>query len=165
MDLKPAASESTAATMAIQTDAPNTKSASEKWADIPGYEGYYQASSLGLIRSLPRTIPRPTHPLGDLILKGRILRPGVNKRGYHQVALCRNKRQRSIFVHKLVALAFYGESEGCEVNHIDGNKNNNALENLEYVSHKANMVHAGQLGLMQRDQARDACGRFKVLGV
>ena len=140
--------------MALTTAAPSTEFANERWADIPGWEGLYQASDMGRVKSLPRRIPRPTHPIGDLVLKERILRYGTNKRGYRQVSLSREGKGTSIFVHKLVAAAFFGEANGREVNHISADKSDNTLANLEYVTHSENIAHAVDLGIWSRAAAR-----------
>ena len=76
------------------------------------------------------------------------------------MALCKHGKQRSVFVHKLVALAFWGEHKGQEVNHINADKSDNRLCNLEIVTHRDNMKHAGAYGLMKRDTERNACGRY-----
>lgn len=116
------------------------------WRDIPGYEGCYQASSDGLIRSVPRK-DKLGRPHG-----GKILLPAVNKRwGRLQVGLCKDGGQRTWRVHNLVALAFIGiPPEGYVVNHKDGNKLNNRLENLEYVTQRENILHAHRLGLIRK---------------
>ena len=79
---------------------------------------------------------------------GRILKTNANSRGYRQVCLRDNKTQVTRSIHRLVADAFYdGEHEGLDVNHIDGNKSNNHISNLEFCSRKENIKHAFQTGL------------------
>ena len=101
----------------------------EVWRDIPGYEGYYQASNLGNIKSLPKKYK----PLG------RILKP-QQRNNYLIVSLSRDGKSKSQSVHRIIMKTFKGESN-LTVNHIDGNKHNNKLENLEWVSRKQNMQH------------------------
>lgn len=104
----------------------------EIWKDIPGYEGLYQVSSHGRVMILksPRKIMAQS-------LKGK------PSKQYFGVTLTKNKKQKTFTVHRLVALAFIGEKpKGTEINHIDLNKLNNHLTNLEYVTHKRNMRHA-----------------------
>lgn len=147
--------------MAMTTDLPSTKSANERWRDVPGWEGLYQVSDLGRVKSLARIISRP--PKGDLPLRERILRYGTNKRGYRQVALSRNCKGTSIFIHKLVAAAFLGEANGREVNHISADKSDNTLSNLEYLTHDENIRHASSLGIWARAAAgrdRNSKGQF-----
>lgn len=106
----------------------------EIWKDIEGYEGLYQVSNLGRVRSLPR---RTT--------KGKILKTFIDYAGYEIVTLCNtNKKNPSckFRVHRLVAQAFItNPNELPQVNHIDGNKLNNSAENLEWVTAKENINH------------------------
>lgn len=100
----------------------------EVWRSIPGFSRY-QASSLGRI----------TGPKG-------ILKPGRNLKGYLHVTV--TKPRRTVTVAKLVALAFFGERpDGYEINHRNGNKEDNCLENLEYVTATENKHHAIKTGL------------------
>lgn len=114
----------------------------EEWRPVVGYEALYSVSSYGRIR---RDAPGPrTYP-------GKILKVQHNGRGYLHVQLSKNNRQRHIPVHRLVAAAFLGPANGLQVNHMDLNKSNNRLDNLEYVTHSENMQHAfdhgrGRLG-------------------
>ena len=158
--LTPAASESTAGGTASTTAAPNTQFANERWCDVPDWEGLYQVSDMGRVKSLARTVPRPVK--GDLVLKERILRYATNKRGYRQVSLCRNCKGTSIFIHRLVAAAFLGEANGREVNHISADKSDNTLANLEYVTHAENIRHASRLGIWSArpKQNRNEKGQF-----
>lgn len=104
----------------------------EIWKDIPGYEGLYQASNLGRIRSL--------HFRGGKNQK--ILTP-YNVLGYLRIRIFKDKKQKSIGVHRLIALTFILNPENKpEVNHIDGNKTNNIVENLEWVTASENVTHA-----------------------
>ena len=109
----------------------------EVWRDIPKYEDLYQVSSTGNVRSLAR---RATN--------GKVLAPQLNNSGYLRVSLSKQSRSKYLYVHHLVATAFWGERpEGMDVNHIDGNKLNNAADNLEYCTRTENMEHARKLGL------------------
>ena len=111
----------------------------EVWKDIVGYEGLYQVSNLGRARSLPR-------PVGDgtnRMWKGRVLRATDNGRGYKIVGLRRNNIRKNYYVHRLVAQHFLdGWNELLVVDHIDGNKENNSVENLRIVSQKENVSYA-----------------------
>jgi hypothetical protein len=117
----------------------------EHWADAVGHEGCYQVSDLGNVRSLPRTVARTD---GRTMRKqGFALKPRPNQAGYLRVSL--NMPQRDRYIHALVAEAFIGpRPAGMDVNHIDGNKSNNAACNLEYCTRKANINHAVGLGLI-----------------
>jgi len=103
----------------------------ETWKDIPGYEGLYKASNIGNIKSY-------YNKNGKSILK-----PSPKRSGYLQVILVKNKRNWSVGVHILVLMAFTGSRiPGKQVNHIDGNKHNNNLNNLEWVTASENMIHS-----------------------
>ena len=105
----------------------------EIWKDIPNYEGMYQVSNLGRVKSLKFN-------------KEKVLKPLPNRRGYCKVILCKGGAQKQKSIHRLVLLAFVGESE-LEVNHINGIKTDNSLENLEYCTRRENIRHACDTGL------------------
>lgn len=111
----------------------------EIWKDIPGYEGLYQVSTLGRVKSLGRKIVRNNgrvFTIKEKILKDRI---GSSKRPY--VALFKDKKRKDIMVHILVALAFIGERpKNYQVLHKDGNILNNKLENLSYDTRQQNAI-------------------------
>ena len=110
----------------------------EIWKDIPGYEGKYQASNLGQIRSLDREIGTPGIR-GHKTMKGRILRPGPVKSGHLYVVLGHGKA--GIPVHTLVALTFLGpRPSGADICHNDGDPTNNRLENLRYDTRTNNIL-------------------------
>lgn len=111
---------------------------SEVWKDIPGYEGTYQVSSLGRVRSLDRLAEGKKHTA----LKGRVLRAAVNRRGYLHVTLRKNGRSVSREVHVLVASAFLGlrGKEDEQVRHLDGNQLNNKVSNLRYGTRSQNQL-------------------------
>ncbi len=105
----------------------------ENWKDIKDYEGLYQISDKGLVKSL---------------ITGNIRMLQKNKWGYSVVILTKNKKQKQHFVHRLVAEAFIPMQEGkYEVNHIDGNKTNNNVSNLEWCTKSENIRHAFRTGL------------------
>lgn len=119
----------------------------EEWRPIPGYEGYYEVSSVGRVRSLSRI---STHRNGTRRrVAGRLLKPWVSNQGYPTVSLFREDGRRSVAVHRLVALAFIGpRPEGLEVCHNDGVKTNAKVGNLRYDTRQANIadrrLHGGQ---------------------
>lgn len=118
----------------------------EVWRDIKGYEGYYQISNLGRVRSVDHiAIEKNT---GKRVSKrGRILRQSA-KPEYCLVRLCRDGIATTYKPHRLVALAFLEEPTGAAiVNHINGNKLDNRAANLEWSSNSHNMLHAYRLGL------------------
>lgn len=122
----------------------------EEWRDIPGYEGKYQVSDLGRVRSLDRS-HETRNQWGPYIrhVKGCVLAPGFS-RGYLIVNL---SPKGTVAVHLLVARTFVpGYAPGFEANHADGVKTNNVPGNLEWLSKSGNQQHAVILGL--KKQAR-----------
>ena len=106
----------------------------EKWVPINDFPEY-EVSDEGRIRN---------------IKTGRIMKSSVNSRGYSQVCLRSNKQQYTKRVHRLVADAFHDKDRNdLDVNHIDGNKQNNKMSNLEFCSRKENIEHAYRTGLKE----------------
>ena len=100
----------------------------EIWKDIPSYEGLYQVSPSGNIKSLYRN---------------KILKYEISKNGYCQVMLCKNKKHKLLYVHRLVAMVYLNNfNKNLQVNHKDGNKQNNCANNLEMVTCKENIQHS-----------------------
>lgn len=114
----------------------------EIFKDIPGYEGYYQASNMGRIKSLERVI---VDSRNIRIFKEKILKP-IIVHGYCHVTLSKNGKRKAFIVHRLVLLTFKGPSD-LQTNHIDCDKKNNRIENLEYVTCLENIRHAYKNGL------------------
>ena len=105
----------------------------EEWRDVVGYEGRYQVSSMGRVKSLERK-----DRFGRTV-KERILKSYINRYGYLLVALCAGGKQKTLNVHRLVCEAFLPRAEGKDaINHKDEDKTNNNVWNLEWVSHKEN---------------------------
>jgi hypothetical protein len=108
----------------------------EEWRDIEGYEGMYQVSNLGRVLSL----------ISNKILKNFF----VGRGGYHRVDLCKDKVRKPYRVHRLVAEAFIPNiNNKPQVNHIDGNRINNNVENLEWCTNSENNKHAWESGLRE----------------
>ena len=113
----------------------------EIWRDIPGYEGFYQASSMGNIRSVDRYVKRFDRRIAGGVttksLKGRLMK--LNKvgdhRNYYAVMLSKNNHKKVVRVADLVMLAFVGpKPRGMQINHKDENTFNNSISNLEYCT-------------------------------
>lgn len=127
----------------------------ETWRAIPGYEGSYEVSNRGGVRSLDRVIlnPLPTGAIRRQTVKGRALKPGVAKLGgYHYVNLCAagESKQQSRHVHRLVMDAFVGPQPlGMQTRHLNGNPADNRLENLTYgtpAENGADTIRHGRSG-------------------
>lgn len=117
----------------------------EIWKDVVGYEGLYQVSNFGRVKSLDRLVQRIN--CGCYIKKGKIKKQQDNGRGYLTTMLC-DGTQKRLYIHRLVAEAFIENPKNKkEINHKDGNKKNNKAENLEWCSSKENKEHAWKIGL------------------
>lgn len=120
----------------------------EIWKDIVNYEGIYQISNLGRIKSLAREIYLPKRNIIRK-LKDTILSPKTDKQPYHNVNLYKDYKPKLTRVHVLVAETFIPNPNNKPfVNHINGIKKDNRVENLEWVTHYENMTHAFNTGLI-----------------
>jgi len=109
----------------------------ELWKNVVDYEGKYEVSNLGRVRSL-----LDCH--GNSLSEPRILKDAQNNRGYHKITLCKDGIPKQFLVHRLVAIAFIGPPENDEmtVDHIDNtNKSNNHLSNLRWASREQQMAN------------------------
>lgn len=125
----------------------------EEWRPIPGYQGAYEVSNLGRVRSVERIIAsvRRGKPFARR-QPGKVMSPRVNRWGYSQISLgSRHLKGRCISVHKLVALAFIGPrpQPRAQINHKNGVKTDNRVENLEWVTARENSHHAVRNGLVK----------------
>ena len=120
----------------------------EVWKDIDGYEGNYQISSFGRVKSTQRTRKSKGGTIAKM--QERILKQKTSKCGYLVVGLCFEAKKHHHSVHKLVANAFINNREQKPtVNHIDGDKRNNKTSNLEWATSSEQMKHAIANGLVQ----------------
>lgn len=123
----------------------------EEWRDIKGYECVYQVSNKGRIRSLDRYGKHSENTVRKL--KGQILKPFPVQAGYLAIYLCNKDGKKSFRVHRLVAFAFLPNPElKQEVNHKDGNRQNNNADNLEWVTKSENQTHSYRI--LHRTPAR-----------
>ena len=112
----------------------------EEWRDIEGHEGFYQVSNLGRVKSLGGWS-------GCVKRKPRIMKQFLHREGYLRLVLSL-PHKKAYFVHRLVASAFVANPQNKkEVNHIDGNKENNCYTNLEWCTRSENIIHAFEKGL------------------
>ncbi len=110
----------------------------ESWKAVIGYEGLYEVSSFGRVRSLPRTVTR--HDGYTQSYHGRVLRQRPDLVGYPVVSLSRGGQRKGLHVHVLAMRAFVGDPpDGMECCHWDGDKANNRIENLRYGTRSDNM--------------------------
>ena len=123
----------------------------EIWKDIKGYEGIYQVSNIGRVRSLDRW----TEGNKCMFKRGRIIKPFDNK-GYNNTSLSRGGVNKTFATHRLVADAFVPNPYNLPcVNHKDGHKRNNVVENLEWVTYSQNTQHAIRLGLIDVESSKE----------
>lgn len=119
----------------------------EAWEIIPGWEGRYEVSSLGRVRSVTRVIRLRNG--STRIAEGVVLKQRVYKEGYFVVTFKDGGKSYMQLPHRLVALAFIPNPQNLRtVNHKDGNKLNNVVENLEWMTHSENLIHASENLLM-----------------
>lgn len=123
----------------------------ENYRDIAGYEGFYQVSDLGNVRSVARKVPgNALFPVK--VMRGRKLSFKTTA-SYWRVMLCREGKTKRFLVHRLVAIAFILNPEGlAQVNHKNGQKHDNRAQNLEWVSAQQNIAHSVQTGLSLRGE-------------
>lgn len=132
----------------------------EVWKPVQGYEGIYEVSNLGRVRSLDRFTRNRWGTLRPVA--GAMKVPQVKREGYCYLNLYSERKARPMYVHRLVALAFLPNPDDLpQVNHKDGDKANNAVTNLEWCSKSDNCQHAIDEGLYE--QARgESSGSAKV---
>lgn len=111
----------------------------ENWKAVNGYEGLYEVSDKGRVKGLKRN---------------KILKNIVDSLGYVRVSLCKKNKIKVHKIHRLVAEHFLEPSKYKIVNHIDGNKENNSVHNLEWCNHSANRKHACDTGLAAKKEGR-----------
>lgn len=115
----------------------------EEWRPVVGWEGFYDVSSLGRVRSLPRRL------IDGRRIKGRVLRQHLAARGYRHVTLSADGRNRPVAVHILVATAFAGAPKpGQEVRHLDDHRLNNVASNLVWGTRAENIRDRRTNGIM-----------------
>lgn len=129
----------------------------EIWKDIKDLEGFYQVSTWGRVRSVDRMVDDCYG--SKRVAKGQIIKPYKSKKGYLKVTLYLNKKEwKKKRVHRLVAEAFIENPFNYpEVNHIDGNKENNSVTNLEWCTGEYNRNHAKMMrqGILRNEDNRN----------
>ena len=140
----------------------------EIWKDIVGFEGWYQISNLGRVKSLKRYVKHNYG--GDRVVEERIIKQTIENRkngyGYMRTSLAKGSigKQVRVNTHRLIAEAFIPNPDNKKfVNHKDGNKLNNSLDNLEWVTPKENVDHARKTGLWKGIEEKRIIGELKKL--
>lgn len=134
----------------------------EIWKDIKDYEGSYQISNLGRVKSLSRKMWNGNSFWES---KERILKSSQDKDGYLLVGLHKNNKKKMCKIHRLVAIHFIDNPYNKpEVNHIDGDKSNNCADNLEWVTSSENSIHAYKSGLLKIKKGKENPLHYKFKG-
>jgi hypothetical protein len=134
----------------------------EVWKDIKGYEGLYQVSNFVRVKSLCRKVlsKKKNEPFLRIVNE-RILKMDI-RNGYMYVSLSKNSISRKLMVHRLLAISFIDNPENKKfINHIDGDKLNNSLSNLEWCTSKENTNHAINIGLINRKGVKHHNSKLK----
>lgn len=119
-----------------------------KWVD--GYESLYQISNLGNVKSFIQN------------KDGKILKSSLDSKQYYFVVFYKNKKGRTQRIHRLIANAFLPKVQGKDIiNHIDGDTKNNRLDNLEWCTHKENIIHAVKIGLKKPSELQKEVTRMR----
>lgn len=132
----------------------------ERWKDIRGYEGLYQISNNGEVKSLGRQITLFGKGPKSRVMyrKDRILKNGIDNAGYKYVNLAKNGVNKTVSIHRLVAEAFLSNKKGLrDVNHKNGDKLDNRVCNLEWTTHSDNIKHS--YDVLKRNRERQALRR------
>ena len=118
------------------------------------FETGYEVSNLGNVRSIDRIVQTAKQPLR---LKGKVLKPAIDKKGYKRVTIMVNGKLTTLKVHRIVAKTFIDNVDGKpQVNHIDCVKTNNEVSNLEWVNNSENIQHAFDNGLMKAKRLHES---------
>lgn len=127
----------------------------EIWKDVKDFEGLYQVSNLGRVKSLPRFVRSKNNSKRHIC--GKILKPSLTSSGYYNFDLRRNQSHKYCLAHRLVAEAFIPNPNNYFiVNHIDGNKFNNCVENLEWCTQSYNVKESYKNGLQVAQKGKDS---------
>lgn len=124
----------------------------ETWQPVKGYENLYEVSNYGKIKSLNRLV---NGRWGKTNISEKILKEARDKNDYLIVTLCKNGRQKSAKIHRLVAQAFIPNPNNLpEINHKDENKQNNCVDNLEWCTHKYNNNYGTRLERLSKTRGK-----------
>ena len=136
----------------IKTKIENLKN--EEWKDIEGWENKYQVSNMGRIKSVERQVEVYSPKKNGTFIKTfyeKLLKPRRSSNNYQNITLYKDGKTYCYTIHRLVANAFIPNINNLEeINHMDGDKTNNSIYNLEWISHEDNIKHAIENGLIKK---------------
>lgn len=140
----------------------------ELWKDIPNYEGLYQASNMGNIRSLDKIVPKWNKPYKRKI-KGRVLKKHKANGGYNVVALHKNKNQKTYKVSRLIGITWKDNPDNKpEINHKNSIRTDDRAENIEWCTRSENVKHSYDKGNANQKGEKNAYSKLtkkKVLSI
>lgn len=143
----------------------------EVWVPVYGYEGFYEISNFGVVRSVTRFVANSGR--NGMWYKSRVMKTVTDKDGYLTVTLQKERKVKVFKVHRLVLMSFNQETSELQVNHIDGNKQNNNINNLEWCTCSENIKHAFSINLktqkgsnnngakLNEEKVKQMCDLFK----
>lgn len=129
------------------------------WKDVPGFEGLYIVNELGIVKGVDRIVYRSDGV--KQTYKESIKKQSISKRGYYYVTLSKDGKSTKVKIHRLIGKLFIPNPENKpQLNHIDGNKLNNSLDNLEWVTNKENSNHAIYSGLIDNKGSKNGMSKL-----
>lgn len=133
----------------------------EEWKDIKGYEGKYKISNLGRVKAIERKVRQGK---GEYFIKEHELKTWIDSVGYVSVGLTVDSKTKYFRIHRLIAEAFIPNPNNLPViNHLNGNKTDYRIENLEWTNQKQNSIHAVKTGLKKVTEKQIDAARKNVL--